>query len=311
MVPKAFSQANGFARKASQTLFVEKEILMDLFDLTGTDAIKTIPFPTEDSGLLPYIRQRQPLLLDGVREKLPFTRDWNYGYFRNRLSTIRIQRKSEDGIYHYLGFERIAMADFDQIMETTHNGYALEPLKGQGVSEDLPPDFGVTLPAFVPESGFRVSNLYIGPGKNKSLLHYDETHSLLMMLEGRKRFILFSPDQSDCMYPYSPFSLRALLENRVVDSRIDCQSPDLLSFPKLNQARGVAGWLEEGQALFIPAGTWHFIEAEGRNVSVNYFWLQNSLKDWLNQPLLNFWIKRRAIDVLDQLRKVKHKLSAA
>ncbi|MBW4933389.1 cupin-like domain-containing protein [Marinobacter sp. F4206] len=250
-------------------------------------------------------------MLDGVREALPFTRNWNYEFFRNALKSIRIQRKSEDGIYHYLGFERIPMPDFNQVMETTQNGYALEPLKGQGVSGDLPPEIDVSLPPFVPESGFRVSNLYIGPGQNKSLLHYDETHSLLMMLEGRKRFILFSPDQSDCMYPYSPFSLKALLENRVVDSKVDCQEPDFIRFPKLSQAKGLSGWLEEGQALFIPAGTWHFIEAEGRNVSVNYFWLQNSLKDWLNQPLLDFWIKRRAIDVLDQLRKVKHRLSAA
>ncbi|QSP93692.1 cupin-like domain-containing protein [Marinobacter salinisoli] len=284
---------------------------MNLFDLAGPEDIESIPFPTTEDGLLPYIRGRQPVLLNGVREALPFTREWSYDYFRKHLKTIRIQRKSDDGIFHYLGFERIPIGDFNDIMETTHDGYALEPLKGRGVSGDLPSEIQVSLPRFVPETGFRVSNLYVGPGKNTSLLHYDETHSLLMMLEGRKRFILFSPEQSDCMYAYSPFSLRAIRENRVVDSQVNCVEPDLKSFPKLGQARGLAGWLEEGQALFIPAGTWHYIQAEGRNVSVNYFWMQNSLKDWLHQPLLNFWIKRRAIDVLDVLRKVKHKVSAA
>ncbi len=282
---------------------------MSLFDLSGPESIETIPFPVEKDGLAPYILHRKPVLLSGVRKALPFTRDWNYEFFKSALKSIRIQRQSEDGIYHYLGFERIPISDFSQVMEDTHDGYALEPLKGRGVSEDLPPDVSVDLPAFVPESGFRVSNLYIGPGGNKSLLHYDETHSLLMMLEGRKQFILFSPDQSGCMYPYSPFSLRALLENRVVDSRVDCANPDFSLHPKLKMAKGLAGWLEEGQALFIPAGTWHFIEAEGRNVSVNYFWLQNRFKDWMQQPLLDFWLKRRAIDILDQLRKVKHKLS--
>lgn len=284
---------------------------MSLFDLSGPETIETVPFPTSKDGLAHYIRQRKPVLLSGIREALPFTRNWNYDFFRQSLKTIRIQRKSADGIFHYLGFERLPMTDFDRVMETTQDGYALEPLLGRGVSGDLPASIAVTLPAFVPESGFRVSNLYIGPGKNKSLLHYDETHSLLMMLEGRKRFILFSPDQSGYMYPYSPFSLRALLENRVVDSQVDCNHPDFRLHPKLRRANGIAGWLEEGQALFIPAGTWHFIEAEGRNVSVNYFWLQNRLADWMQQPLLNFWIKRRAIDVLDRLRKVKHKLSAA
>ncbi|MBZ2167872.1 cupin-like domain-containing protein [Marinobacter sp. F4216] len=284
---------------------------MDLFDLAGSEAIESIPFPTSEDGLLPYIQERRPVLLNGIREALPFTREWDYDYFKHHLQSIRVQRKSEDGIFHYLGFERIPMDDFDQMMETTHDGYALEPLKGRGVSDDLPPEIDVSLPPFVPEEGFRVSNLYVGPGKNTSLLHYDETHSLLMMLEGRKRFILFSPEQSDCMYAYSPFSLKAIRENRVVDSKVNCAAPDLESFPKLGQARGLAGWLEEGQALFIPAGTWHYIQAEGRNVSVNYFWMQNSLTHWLHQPLLNFWIKRRAIDVLDTLRKVKHKLSAA
>lgn len=297
------------ARGRSSSL--NREVDMNLFDLSGPDAIETIPFPEHKDGLLPYIERRQPVLLSGVRAALPFTRQWNYDYFRESLTSIRIQRKSEDGIFHYLGFERVPMSDFNEVMETTHNGYALEPLLGHGVSEDLPADISVTLPAFVPDTGFRVSNLYIGPGQNKSLLHYDETHSLLMMLEGRKRFILFSPDQSDCMYAYSPFSLKAIRENRVVDSKIDCQNPDFTAFPKLSRARGLAGWLEDDQALFIPAGTWHFIEAEGRNVSVNYFWFQNRFKDWLHQPLLDFWLKRRAIGVLDQLRKVKHKLSAA
>lgn len=284
---------------------------MNLFDLAGQEPVDTVPFPREKDGLLPFIENRQPVLLDGIRDALPFLRDWNYRYFLGALKSIRIQRKSPDGVFHYLGFERMPMEAFNEIMETTHDGYALEALKGRGVSNDLPQDLAVDLPAFVPESRFRVSNLYIGPGRNKSLLHYDETHSLLMMLEGRKRFILFPPDQSDCMYPYSPFSLKALLENRVVDSRINSENPDFEKFPKLGKAKGISGWLEEGQALFIPAGTWHYIEAEGRNVSVNYFWLQNTLSDWLQQPLLNFWIKRRAIDLLDRLRKVKHKLSAA
>ncbi|WP_085680486.1 MULTISPECIES: cupin-like domain-containing protein [Marinobacter] len=290
---------------------MSRDVAMSLFDLAGQSRVETIPFPTDQDGLLPYIVRRQPLLLSGVRESLPFTRDWNYEFFKDTFKTIRIQRKSEDGMYHYLGFERVPMTEFDAIMRTNGNGYAQEPLRGRGVSEELPDGVSVSLPAFVPESCLRVSNLYIGSGGNTSLLHYDETHSLLMMLEGRKRFILFPPDQSDCMYPYSPFNIRALLENRVVDSKIDCQKLDLEAFPKLGNAKGITGWLEEGQALFIPAGTWHFIEAEGYNVSVNYFWLQNRARDWLQQPLLNFWLKRRAIDVLDQLRKVKHKLSAA
>lgn len=283
---------------------------MSVFDLAAQDPILTIPMPKEPDGLLPYLKKRQPLLLSGVEEALPFVRGWGYDFFKNTLRSIRIQRPSQDGIYHYLGFERMPMSEFDALLRTSADGYALEPLKGRGVSPDLPSTLNVELPAFISEEDFRVSNLYVGPGQNKSLLHYDENHSLLMMLEGRKRFILFPPEQSSHMYPYSPFSLKSILENRVVDSKVDCSSLDYEKYPNLLKAKGITGWLEEGQALFIPAGTWHFIEAEGRNVSINYFWLQNTVKDWLQQPLRDFWLKRRAIDVLDQLRKIKHKLAA-
>ncbi|WP_405219699.1 cupin-like domain-containing protein [Lentisalinibacter sediminis] len=279
---------------------------MDLFDLAGPEQIELAEFPTERDGLLPYLRARKPVLLNGVREHLPCARDWNYEYFRRRLESIRIQRPSADGIYHYLGFQRIPLAEFDELLHGTGDGYALEPLKGRGVAQSFPEDLRVDLPAFVPEEGFRVSNLYVGPGGNRSLLHYDETHSLLMMMEGRKRFILFPPSQSGLMYPYSFFNVRALLENRVVDSRVDCSAPDFERFPGLKRARGIAGWLEDGQALFIPAGTWHYIEAEGLNVSVNFFWLENRLRDWMQRPLIDFWFKRRAIDGLDMARRVKH-----
>ena len=55
---------------------------MSLFDLAGQSRVETIPFPTDQDGLLPYIVRRQPLLLSGVRESLPFTRDWNYEFLK-------------------------------------------------------------------------------------------------------------------------------------------------------------------------------------------------------------------------------------
>jgi len=279
-----------------------------LFDLAETNPLESVPWPSGSDALLPWLYARKPVLLDGVYEQFPAMRDWRYDWLSKRMTSIRIQRPLEDGIYHYLGFERVPIEQFDQILETGRNAYALEPLKGRGVAQTFPPDFRVELPEFISESAFRVSNLYVGPGGNKSLLHYDETHSLLMMLEGHKRFMLFPPSETGHLYPYSVFNVRALMEGRVIDSRIDCSVVDYERYPALRRARGVAGTLEAGQALLIPAGTWHYIEAEDLNVSVNYFWFQNRLRDWLNRPLLDFWFKRRILDGIDLARKMKSKL---
>lgn len=278
---------------------------MSLFELKNQEQIEIAPFPTTKEGVQSYLLARKPVIFDSVRDNLPYTKAWNYQFFKDRLKTIRIQHPSKDGIYHYLGFRRIAIEEFDQSLNEAKDSYALEPLKGQGVAQVFPDDLNFDLPAFIPPSGFKVSNLYIGPGKNTSLLHYDEVHSLLMMMEGRKRFILFPPEQTSLLYPYSAFNIRSIMQNRVVDSRVNCSALDFEKFPKLRRAQGLSGWLEEGQALLIPAGTWHFIEAEGVNVSVNYFWMQNRLRDWLQRPLIDFWVKRRALNALDRARKIR------
>lgn len=283
---------------------------MSLFDVVDSTAIDVVPLERGKDALLPYLRARKPVLLTGVRDALPYSRPWNYQYFRDRLHSIRVQHPSPDGIYHYLGFDRIPMDTFDRLVTAGQDAaYALEPLKGKGVAQTFPGDLHVELPDFIPEDSFRVSNLYVGAGGNRSLLHYDETHSLLMMIEGRKRFMLFPPDQSRRMYPYGVFNIKALREGRVIDSRIDCSAPDLERFPALKDARGVTGWLEDGQALLMPAGTWHYIEAEGLNVSVNYFWFQNRASDWLQRPLIQFWMKRRILDMIDVARKCKRTLA--
>ena len=281
---------------------------MTLFDLATSNMRESAPWPSGSDALLPWLKTRKPVLFEGVYERFPDMRDWHYEWLRKRMTSIRIQRPREDGIYHYLGFERILIQEFDRILETGNNAYALEPLKGEGVSQTFPRDFRVELPEFIPESAFRTSNLYVGHGGNKSLLHYDETHSLLMVLEGRKRFMLFPSSETGHLYPYSIFNLCALLQGRVIDSRIDCSAVDYERYPTLRQARGIAGTLEAGQALLIPAGTWHYIEADGLNVSVNYFWFQNRLRDWLSRPLLDFWFKRRILDGIDLARKVKSAL---
>jgi len=280
-----------------------------LFDLAAADPLKSVPWPSGRDALLPWLNPRKPVLFDGVYQRFPDARNWRYQWLKERIATIRIQRPQPDGIYHYLGFERVPIAEFDNILDSGRDAYALEPLRGNGVAQTFPADFRVELPEFIAEDKFRVSNLYVGLGGNKSLLHYDETHSLLMMLEGRKRFLLFPPSETRHLYPYSIFNLRALLQGRVIDSRIDCSKLDYERFPELRHAHGVAGTMEAGQALLIPAGTWHYIEAEGLNVSINYFWFQNRLRDWLCRPLLDFWFKRRILDAIDLARKARSALA--
>jgi ribosomal protein L16 Arg81 hydroxylase len=72
----------------------------------------------------------------------------------------------------------------------------------------------------------------------------------LTQFHGRKRVVLFHPDQSDLLYrlPYN------------VHTIVDIDHPDYDAFPGLQYAKGMSTVLEHGDTLFMPSGYWHHIE---------------------------------------------------
>ena len=83
-------------------------------------------------------------------------------------------------------------------------------------------------------------------------LHYDIDMSNLFLtqFEGRKRVVLFSPEQTKYMYK-QPFTVKSL---------IDVNHPDYERFPALKHVVGYDLTLQPGETLFMPSGYWHHIE---------------------------------------------------
>lgn len=76
--------------------------------------------------------------------------------------------------------------------------------------------------------------------------HYDINDNLLCGVRGRKRLVLFHPEEVRHLYADGTASLV-----------LDVDQPDLLRFPKFAKAMAWTGVLEEGDVLFIPAMWWH------------------------------------------------------
>jgi ribosomal protein L16 Arg81 hydroxylase len=94
--------------------------------------------------------------------------------------------------------------------------------------------------------------LFFGPAKSVVRMHQDIDMSnvFLTQFHGRKRVVLFHPDQSDLLYrlPYN------------VHTIVDIDHPDYEVFPGLKYAKGMSTILEHGDTLFMPSGYWHHIE---------------------------------------------------
>ena len=118
-------------------------------------------------------------------------------------------------------------------------------------------------------------------------LHFDFTENLFAQVHGSKRFILFSPQDTDSLYP---FSLAAAMPHL---SHVDASAPDLTRFPAFAKAMALEADLQAGDVLYLPPFWWHQVIAPAFSISVN-FWCKPSLAAIFAAPnaeraLINFY----------------------
>jgi len=109
--------------------------------------------------------------------------------------------------------------------------------------------------------------LWIG-GPLRTQTHNDRDHNLACVIAGRRRFLLFPPEQVANLYVGPP-------DNPPPLSLVDPEAPDLARFPGYADAIAAAevAWLEPGDALFMPKYWWHHVTSlDPFNAMVNYWW---------------------------------------
>lgn len=125
--------------------------------------------------------------------------------------------------------------------------------------------------------------LWVG-GAVRTQTHQDPEHNLACVIAGRRRFLLFPPEQVASLYvgpidrPFPPPL-----------SLVDPTMPDLERFPKFALALQAArvAHLKAGDAIFMPKYWWHHVTSlEPYNVLVNYWWGDEARG--LERPMENF-----------------------
>ncbi|XP_040004183.1 HSPB1-associated protein 1 homolog [Xiphias gladius] len=112
----------------------------------------------------------------------------------------------------------------------------------------------------------RESTLWIGTEGANTPCHLDSYGcNLVLQVQGRKRWYLFSPEDTRKLYP-----TRIPYEESSVFSQVDVLHPDLRRFPDFQRARVHIVTLSPGEVLFVPRHWWHYVESlDPITVSVN------------------------------------------
>lgn len=82
---------------------------------------------------------------------------------------------------------------------------------------------------------------------------------------GDKQILLFSPDDSSCLYPHED----KLLFNT---AQVDPVNPDVEKFPDFKKAVMYKCLLGPGEMLYIPEKWWHHVTALSKSFSVSFWW---------------------------------------
>jgi hypothetical protein len=176
----------------------------------------------------------------------PDLRGFNFSHRRRRMSETldHLLRSLADPKAPFIAIQSLPLAD-----------HAPEFVRCNPAPSFLPPQ---VLP-----------RLWVG-GAVRTQTHHDPDHNLACVIAGRRRFVLFPPEQVANLYigpidrPFPPPL-----------SLVDATAPDFDRFPKFRLALQAArvAHLEAGDAIFMPKYWWHHVTSlEPYNVLVNYWW---------------------------------------
>jgi len=101
--------------------------------------------------------------------------------------------------------------------------------------------------------------------------HFDFNDNIACVAHGRRRFMLFPPEQVENLY-VGPLEFTP---QGVPISLVDAHNPDFARYPRFEQAAAAAqvAELEAGDAIFIPYMWWHSVRSlEPFNILINYWW---------------------------------------
>ncbi|HET8646735.1 MAG TPA: cupin-like domain-containing protein [Vicinamibacteria bacterium] len=217
-----------------------------------------------------YLAPGLPVVVDGGAAAWPA---WTADRLREMLAgrTVKVASSEQD----VFGYDEAAAAydveelDFAQAADLITRARPSKRryyLMQQSIPREFPDLAGQLSPPEFAGGARAHPHLWFGTEGNLTPLHYDMANNLFAQLQGRKRFTLFAPGESERLYPRPASSKHHNL------SQVDAERPDEGRHPLLAEAQPWACQVGPGDLLFLPAFWWHQVRSLEMGVSVSTWW---------------------------------------
>jgi hypothetical protein len=221
--------------------------------LTQIERVKTI---SKKDFYTNYVKKQKPVVIEKLTEDWPAFSKWRLNYIKELAGDKTVPLYDDRPVSHKDGFNEahatMKMADYIDLLESKPTNYRIFLYN---LMKEVPvlkndfkwPDIGLRLVKQLPM-------LFFGGENSKVFIHYDIDFSNILHFHfhGKKRCILFSPEQTPYLYKV-PHAL-------ISREDIDFDNPDFQKFPALKHAQGLVADLEHGEMLYMPEGYWHYMK---------------------------------------------------
>ncbi|XP_033921289.1 bifunctional peptidase and arginyl-hydroxylase JMJD5 isoform X2 [Melopsittacus undulatus] len=218
-----------------------------------------------DKHLIP----QKPVVLEGIMDHWPCMRKWSVDYICQVAGcrTVPVELGSR---YTDEEWSQKLMTVDDFIGQYIVNEKSMGYLAQHQLFDQIPElKEDISIPDYCclgeGEEEHITINAWFGPEGTISPLHQDPQQNFLAQVFGRKYIRLYSPQDSENLYPHES----QILHNT---SQVDVENPDLVKFPNFRKAAFQSCVLMPGQVLFIPVKYWHYVRSLDVSFSVSFWW---------------------------------------
>jgi lysine-specific demethylase 8 len=239
--------------------------------------------------------EKRPVVLSEATSNWTATRSWTPEYLACRhgdvgVAVARYDPHSRETFLDQTLSDLHEWVPLREFLSGLEGGNHLYALREDTTLFDRAPELLEDVDNFSPfgsaERTDAYKSLWIGPKNYVTGLHVDPGDTLLFQLYGRKRVLLFDPDQTPYLYEEPPKLSAQKFPNSALQRRLDpsmlgvlrdevrwCAvqpfNPDLSRFPLFEHATCVQAEIGPGDTLYIPDRWWHAVESMDATISVS------------------------------------------
>ncbi|KTD43143.1 cupin-like domain-containing protein [Legionella parisiensis] len=217
-----------------------------------------------------------PVVIKHALNNQPAFLNWSPESLRSDIGRKKVLvDKSTDGLFRVnpkggAFIDEMLEMSFTDFLEKISNPTE-EALRLYLIHSSIPINFPelmpqMTIPHYVDQKRLRHINLWVGQKGNISPLHFDTNNNILCEVFGRKKIILYPPQQGKLLYPYSCFTKAPYV------SPIRADQPDFKTYPKFASAKPYEVILHPTDIMYIPPFWWHQVFNLDMTISVNFWW---------------------------------------